>query len=99
MQPPTLEGVRLRTIQDALKVFHAVYLGSLPRITRRLDFDERREIKSGNVYVWEERNPSTNAIGLGIERWTDGRQYTPSRGMFLVLDATYLGLTRFGSSS
>jgi Gti1/Pac2 family transcription factor len=80
MQQPTLRGVRLHTVTDALKVFHAVALGVLPKITRRLDFEERREVQSGNVYVWEERNPASNVVGLGIERWTDGRQYTPSRG-------------------
>lgn len=80
MQSPTLTGVRLRTIHDALKVFHAVAQGNLAIITRRLDFDERKAIKSGNVYVWEERNATTSRTGLGIERWTDGHQYTPSRG-------------------
>ena len=36
---------------------------------RRLDAEERRAITSGNVYVWEERGSSTEATGLGIERW------------------------------
>jgi hypothetical protein len=79
-QTPTLTGVRLRTVGDALKVFHAVASGALPMIVRRLDFEERKAIQSGNIYVWEERNASTTRTGLGIERWTDGHQYTPSRG-------------------
>jgi Gti1/Pac2 family transcription factor len=85
-QSPTLSGVRLRTVNDALKVFHAVAQGHLPMIVRRLDFEERKGIKSGNIYVWEERNASTSRTGLGIERWTDGHQYTPSRGESLGLD-------------
>jgi hypothetical protein len=90
MQSPTLSGTRLRNVDDALKIIHAVALGHLGMITRRLDFDERREIRSGNIYVWEERNPSTSNVGLGIERWTDGRQYTPSRGKCTIVLVNYL---------
>lgn len=69
MQRPTLENVRIRSTRDALHVFHGVARNVLPLITRRLDADERRAIVAGNVYVWEERNVSTENIGVGMERW------------------------------
>jgi len=31
------------------------------------------------VFVWEERSTSSEAAGLGIERWTDGLRWGPSR--------------------
>ena len=49
-------------------LFHAVYLEKLPMVVRRLDAEERKLIKSGDVHVWEERGPSTEGLGLGIER-------------------------------
>lgn len=60
-------------------IFHAVSLGVLPIISRRLDNEERRAISSGCVYVWEERGAQSEATGLGIERWTDGIRWGPSR--------------------
>jgi len=48
-------------------------------VTRRLDAEERRAIATGSVYVWEERGPNPEATGLGIERWTDGKRWGPSR--------------------
>ncbi|KAF5351916.1 hypothetical protein D9756_007641 [Leucocoprinus leucothites] len=80
MQQPTCVGMRVRTTQDAQAIFHAVHLQLLPMITRRLDNEERREIRSGCVYVWEERSPNAESIGgVGIERWTDSRSWGPSR--------------------
>ncbi|KAJ7599228.1 Gti1/Pac2 family-domain-containing protein [Mycena floridula] len=79
MQRPTLDNVRIRSTRDALHVFHGVARNVLPLITRRLDADERRAIVAGNVYVWEERNVSTENIGVGMERWTDGMGWGPSR--------------------
>ncbi|CAA7261806.1 unnamed protein product [Cyclocybe aegerita] len=79
MQPPTCQGLRIRSTNDALVVFHGVALGMLHMVTRRLDTDERRAISSGCVYVWEERGPNAEATGLGIERWTDSIQWGPSR--------------------
>lgn len=64
MQRPTCVGMRVRSTQDAQVIFHAVHLKILPIITRRLDTEERREIRSGCVYVWEERSPNTEAIGM-----------------------------------
>jgi len=51
----------------------------LPMITRRLDADERLALCSGCIYAWEERGPHTEITGLGIERFTEGRRWSPSR--------------------
>ena len=48
-------------------------------ISRRLDNDERAALRSGNVYAWEERGSHTEVTGLGIERFTEGRRWGPSR--------------------
>ncbi|KZS98535.1 hypothetical protein SISNIDRAFT_472419 [Sistotremastrum niveocremeum HHB9708] len=95
MQPPTLVNTRIRSVEDALKVFHAVNLEILPMIHRRLGPAERQEVRPGNVYVWEERSPNSEQVGLGIERWTDGRQYQPSR----VKDEFLLYLAKPDASS
>ncbi|KAF9236365.1 Gti1/Pac2 family-domain-containing protein [Melanogaster broomeanus] len=79
MQQPTCTRLRVRSPQDAQVIFHAVALGVLPMVTRRLDTEERRAISSGSVFVWEERGPNPEATGLGIERWTDGKRWGPSR--------------------
>ena len=52
MQRPTLTGIRVRSVADANKIFHAVTLGLLPIIARRLDVEERKQVRPGNVYVW-----------------------------------------------
>ena len=64
MQPPTAQSLRIRTVQDAHVIFHAVHLGILPMVTRRLDTEERRNVRAGNVYVWEERGRHTEATGV-----------------------------------
>ncbi|KAG5643069.1 hypothetical protein DXG03_001597 [Asterophora parasitica] len=79
MQNPTLQNVRVRSVRDALQVFYGVATNLLPLITRRLDAEERRAIGSGNVYVWEERGANSEPTGLGMERWTDGMGWGPSR--------------------
>ncbi|KZT29171.1 hypothetical protein NEOLEDRAFT_1056907 [Neolentinus lepideus HHB14362 ss-1] len=79
MQRPTCTNIRLRATADAHVIFHAVNLGVLPMVLRRLDSEERRSIVPGSVFVWEERSPNTEATGLGIERWTDGIKWGPSR--------------------
>ncbi|KAJ2813659.1 Gluconate transport-inducing protein, partial [Coemansia furcata] len=69
----------IETTDDALLVFEACRLGMLQRRTRRLCDSERRQIKSGSVFVWDEGES-------GIRRWTDGKRWSPSRvsGCFLV---------------
>ncbi|KAH8116017.1 Gti1/Pac2 family-domain-containing protein [Phellopilus nigrolimitatus] len=79
MQCPTLMNVRIRSTRDANQIFYAVARNVLPMTVRRLDAEERRAITSGNVYVWEERGANSEATGLGIERWTDGMRWSPSR--------------------
>ncbi|KAF9527344.1 Gti1/Pac2 family-domain-containing protein [Crepidotus variabilis] len=79
MQRATLTGIRIRSPSDARVIFHSVYLNILPMVTRRLDTEERSLISSGSVYVWEERGQHTELTGVGIERWTDGIRWGPSR--------------------
>ena len=79
MQTPTCKNVRIRSIQDVHKIFAAVQRGWLKMITRRLDADERMALRSGCIYVWEERGPNTEVTGLGMERFTEGRRWSPSR--------------------
>ncbi|TEB30387.1 hypothetical protein FA13DRAFT_1630840 [Coprinellus micaceus] len=78
-QEPTLTGLRIRSVQDTHKVFYAVQKGTLKMVTRRLDADERMALRSGCIYAWEERGPHSEITGLGIERFTEGRRWTPSR--------------------
>ncbi len=69
-QQPTLQNARIRTAQDALQVFFAVARNVLTLLTRRLDADERKAIRSGNVYIWEDRSASTvDNGGITMERW------------------------------
>ncbi|KAI0743985.1 Gti1/Pac2 family-domain-containing protein [Daedaleopsis nitida] len=80
MQLPTCTGIRIRSLSDAHVIFHAVSLGILPIVSRRLDIEERRYIHSGCVCVWEERSAcGESSSAAGIERWTDGRRWGPSR--------------------
>ncbi|KAJ2930288.1 hypothetical protein H1R20_g6838, partial [Candolleomyces eurysporus] len=79
MQRATCTGIRIRSPSDARTVFHAVVLDILPMVTRRLDTEERSLIQPGAVYVWEERGPHAELTGVGIERWTDGIRWGPSR--------------------
>ncbi|WAQ84463.1 hypothetical protein PtA15_5A33 [Puccinia triticina] len=57
---------------DALIIFSGCYLGDFPMVSRRLHERERRSIRSGSVYVFDETK-------AGIKRWTDGRVWSPSR--------------------
>ncbi|TFY53463.1 hypothetical protein EVJ58_g9438, partial [Rhodofomes roseus] len=71
--------MRIRSTRDACQIFYAVARNVLRMTTHRLDAEERRAIKSGNVYVWEERCANAEATGMGMERWTDGMGWGPSR--------------------
>ncbi|EJD54834.1 hypothetical protein AURDEDRAFT_110294, partial [Auricularia subglabra TFB-10046 SS5] len=80
LQEPTCRGVRVKTLDDARLIFHAVYLGKLPMVTRRLSSEERSRIRPGDVYVWEEKTQHhVEQAGLSIERWTDCFAWGPSR--------------------
>ncbi|KAF9063397.1 Gti1/Pac2 family-domain-containing protein [Rhodocollybia butyracea] len=79
MQRATCTNIRIRSPSDARVIFHAVLLSILPMVTRRLDAEERSLITPGSCYVWEERGPHAELTGVGIERWTDGIRWGPSR--------------------
>jgi Gti1/Pac2 family len=66
MQRPTCTDIRVRSVSDALVIFYAVSKGVLPIVSRRLDSEERRCIRSGSVYVWEERGPDAEATGVSF---------------------------------
>ncbi|GBE80475.1 Gti1/Pac2 family-domain-containing protein [Sparassis latifolia] len=87
MQCPTATGIYIRNVRDAEVVLHAVALGLRPMVTRRLDEDERMALRSGCVYVWEQRSSSPlEATGQEIQRFTEGRSWGPSRAQddFLI---------------
>ncbi|ORX62880.1 hypothetical protein DM01DRAFT_1297754 [Hesseltinella vesiculosa] len=69
----------IETTQDVLLIFEGCRRGLLPRICRRLQERERKTIRSGSVFVFDQRES-------GIKRWTDGRVWSPSRilGNFLI---------------
>jgi len=69
----------VRSPQDAIMLFEACRMGILPRVQRRLSEKERSQIKSGSVFVWDERE-------AGMRRWTDGKSWSASRvsGSFLT---------------
>src|SRR5271168_5467402 len=69
----------VRTPLDAILLFEACRLGVLPRVQRRLSEKERMSIRSGSVFVWDERE-------AGMRRWTDGKAWSASRvsGSFLT---------------
>ncbi|KZT29166.1 hypothetical protein NEOLEDRAFT_1175469 [Neolentinus lepideus HHB14362 ss-1] len=80
MQSPTCTGIRIRSTHDANVLFHAVALNILPMVVRRLDSDARMALCSGCAYVWEERcHGLPEGSEPGIERFTDGRSWGPSR--------------------
>ncbi|GBB87217.1 hypothetical protein RclHR1_13660001 [Rhizophagus clarus] len=69
----------VKTPQDAILLFEACRVGFLSRIQRRLSEKERSSIRSGSVFVWDERE-------AGMRRWTDGKSWSASRvsGSFLT---------------
>lgn len=69
----------VRSPADAVLLFEACRIGLLPRVQRRLSEKERQQIKSGSVFVWDERE-------AGMRRWTDGKSWSASRvsGSFLT---------------
>lgn len=69
----------VKSPQDAILLFEACRMGFLSRIQRRLSEKERSSIRSGSVFVWDERE-------AGMRRWTDGKSWSASRvsGSFLT---------------
>jgi hypothetical protein len=78
-QTPTCVRTRVRSTQDAHKLFFAVQRGLLPLVRRRLDAEERLALAPGNVYVWEERPASADGPGPAMERFTEGKRWSQSR--------------------
>jgi len=80
IMPPTYTNIRIRTARDAEIIFHAVHIGILPMVMQRLGSEERMALCTGCVYVWEERSGSlSESMEQGIERFTEGRSWGPSR--------------------
>lgn len=75
---------------DALLIFECVRRGVMPKVKRRLREDERRLIRSGQVFVFDEKES-------GIKRWTDGLLWSPSRILwnFLVSEGVVDGWKRW----
>ena len=70
----------VETTLHALRLVYAARLGLIPRVLRRLNNGERKNmISSGAVFVFSVEES-------GIKRWTDGLVFSPSRihGNFLV---------------
>jgi hypothetical protein len=94
MQLPTCVRTRVRNVHDAQVILHAVLLGILPMVRRRLDDDERLALRPGHIYVWEERNHSpleSNSLE-SIQRFTDGRSWGPSKAREYVFPFLLLAL-------
>lgn len=84
-RPPVcaqFEGVACIVHEDAVALFSAVAIDRVVQgISDRPTAEERSNlIKSGNVIIFEENGPS------GIKRWTDDRNWSPSRidGPFIL---------------
>ncbi|KAI9684315.1 MAG: hypothetical protein M1822_005788 [Bathelium mastoideum] len=69
---PTWHGYCDST-QDAMFLFEACLQGRLPHIPRRpQDREKDGIIRSGAIFIYEEN-------ASGIKRWTDGKNWSPSR--------------------
>jgi hypothetical protein len=75
----------VETTIHALRLIYAARQGVIPRITRRLNYAERKTmIKSGAVFVF-------GVEESGIKRWRDGLHWSSSRiGNFLVMIYVHL---------
>ncbi|KAI9292738.1 hypothetical protein K502DRAFT_275540, partial [Neoconidiobolus thromboides FSU 785] len=62
----------IKSAAEAVYVVEATRLGNLKSIHQRLTVAQRKNIRSGSVFVWEQ-NLS------GIQRWTDGKNWSASR--------------------
>ena len=83
----------VETTADALRLIQAARQGVIPRITRRLNEEERATIvRSGAVFVFSVEES-------GIRRWTEGLSWSASRiaGNFLVSSPS-LSITKSKSS-
>ncbi len=70
----------VETRDDAVILIQACHQGRLPFVQRRPTSPERPYVaQSGHVFIYEEK-------ASGIQRWTDGRHWSPSRvlGAFMI---------------
>jgi hypothetical protein len=67
----------IQTSEDALLIMEGCRRNILPRIMKRVSAEERKQIRSGSVFVYNEWESK-------IKRFTDGHNWSPSRilGMF-----------------
>ncbi|KAJ7256189.1 Gti1/Pac2 family-domain-containing protein [Mycena haematopus] len=79
----THPALHIRDLADVHRVLEAVRLNMLPLIKRRLVPHERAQLRSGNVFVWEQ-----SEYDDGLVRWTEGRRWSQSkmRGDCLVYE-------------
>jgi len=78
----------VETTADALRLIQAARQGVIPRITRRLNEEERATIvRSGAVFVFSVEES-------GIRRWTEGLSWSASRiaGNFLVSTSPFTNI-------
>lgn len=70
----------VESTHDAFLVFEACLSGMLSKVPKRLDDQERKKIRSGSIFVFDEHSSK-------IKRWTDGRLWSPSRilGMSIIV--------------
>jgi hypothetical protein len=54
----------IETTQDVLLIFEGCRRGLIPRVCRRLQEKERRMIRSGSVFVFDERESGNSDRGL-----------------------------------
>ena len=62
----------IHNTDDALLIMQACRQGLLSRMSQRLTPQDRKDLGSGCVFVYDEHESQ-------IRRWTDGRSWSPSR--------------------
>lgn len=67
MMAETFHGY-IETTQDVLLIFEGCRRGLLPRICRRLQERERKLIRSGSIFVFDERESGTKRKGNLLEK-------------------------------
>lgn len=67
MMAETFHGY-IETTQDVLLIFEGCRRGLLPRICRRLQERERKLIRSGSIFVFDERESGTKGKGNLLEK-------------------------------
>lgn len=73
----TFVGAIVMTEMDAQKILLATAMGSLPFLSGPLRLGDRRQIRSGDVFIWEAK--SSYSCVHALERFRDGHHWGPSR--------------------